>query len=249
MVTQRVRETTMPRPFLLGALIASSLLACSGEKLNRVPPPGTHTETFDQAAASKIDLLWVIDNSGSMADKQQKVAASLARFIDVFARGAIDYRIAVTTTDVFATRPGSHGTFFGTPPLIRPTDDDPLAEFQQNIKVGTLGSGDEQGLAAAKLALDQVASANAPILAARAACVSACGTSGTPTPCVKTCQVQHEPDFLRPEAYLYVICVSDEDDHSGEEAVYYGRYLETVKGAGPPSRPGRLAAAGRSARR
>jgi hypothetical protein len=235
MVTQRVRDSTMLRPLLLGALIASSLLSCSSEKLNRVPAPGTHTETFDQAAASKIDLLWVIDNSGSMADKQAKVAASLSRFIDVFARGNIDYRVAVTTSDAFAHVPGSAGSFFHTattPEIIRPTDDDPLAEFQQNIKVGTQGSGDEQGLASAKLALDLVTHHNAPILDARAACVGACGASGAPTPCVKACQTQHEPDFLRPEAYLYVICVSDEDDHSGEEAIFYGRYLETVKGAG-----------------
>lgn len=222
----------MLRLFTLGALAACSLLACAGEKLNHVAAPGLHTETFDQVAASKIDLLWVIDNSGSMADKQRKVAASLARFFDVFARGAIDYRIAVTTTDIFANRPGSRGTFYGTPPIIKPTDDDPFAEFQANIQVGTLGSGDEQGLAGGKLALDVVSQANAPVLAARAACVAACSTNSAPAPCVKGCQAQHEPDFLRPDAYLYVIYVSDEDDHSGEEAIFYARSLETLKGAG-----------------
>lgn len=225
----------MLRHVLLGALLASCLCACAGEKLNHVAAPGTHTETFDQLAASRIDLLWVIDNSGSMADKQLKVAASLSRFIDVFARGAIDYRIAVTTTDVFANVPGSSGTFFHTattPEIIRPTDDDPLSEFQANIKVGALGSGDERGLQGARMALDRVTKANAPVLAARAACVQACAAPSAPPKCVKDCQAQNEPDFLRPEAYLYLVTVSDEDDHSGEEAIYYGRYFETVKGVG-----------------
>ena len=225
----------MLRPFLLGALIASSLLACSGEKLNRVAAPGTHTETFDQVAASKIDLLWVIDNSGSMADKQLKVAASLSRFIDVFARGNIDYRIAVTTSDAFARVPGSAGTFFhtaGTPEIIKPTDDDPLAEFQTNIKVGITGSAHDEGLAAAKLAIERVGQVNAPILAARSACVQACAARGDAKACVKDCQAQHEPEFLRPEAFFYLVFVADADDVSGGDVVYYARYLKTAKGLG-----------------
>ena len=215
---------------LLAAVLALGP-GCGGDKLNHLPAPGTHTEVFDQNAASKIDLLWVVDNSGSMADKQAKLAASFQRFIDAFARGAIDYRIAVTTTDVLGTAPGTAGTFYGTPTVISPTDDDPLAEFQQNIKVGTGGSGNEEGLAAAKLALDLVNQANAPILAARQACVAACPAQSAAT-CVPNCQQSHEPSFLRPDAFLHVVFVSDDEDHSGDEAIHYARYLETVKGLG-----------------
>lgn len=222
----------MSRPVLASAALALLIVACGGEKLTHVPAPGTHTETFEQNAASRIDLLWVVDNSGSMADKQAKLAASFQRFIDTFARGAIDYRIAVTTTDVFASTPGSSGTFYGTPAVIKPTDDDPLAEFQLNIKVGTSGSGNEEGLAAAKMALDKVSAANQPVLQARQQCILGCANQQNSKSCVSDCQANNEPDFLRPEAYLYVVFVSDDEDHSPDEPLYYGRYLETVKGLG-----------------
>lgn len=223
----------MLRRIAAGLTLVVATVACGGTKLTHVPAPGTHTETFEQNAASKIDLLWVVDNSGSMADKQAKLAASFQRFIDLFARGAIDYRVAVTTTDVFADAPGSSGTFYGAPAIIQPTDDDPLAEFQTNIKVGTSGSGNEEGLAAAKMALDLVSQQNQPILQARQACIAACGAqSSNSKSCVTSCQQNNEPSFLRPEAYLYVVFVSDDEDHSPEEALYYGRYLETVKGLG-----------------
>ncbi|MBS2028371.1 MAG: VWA domain-containing protein [Deltaproteobacteria bacterium] len=219
------------RRFFVALILAVAVSACGGDKLTHVPAPGTHTEVFPQNAASKIDLLWVVDNSGSMADKQAKLAASFQRFIDAFAAGAIDYRIAVTTTDVFADVPGSAGNFYGTPTVIKPTDDDPLQEFQINVKVGTNGSGNEEGLQGAKLALDKVNAANAGTYAAYNLCSTSCTTS-TDRNCVATCQAQHEPDFLRPDAYLYVVFVSDDEDHSDDEPIHYARYLQTVKGLG-----------------
>jgi len=222
----------MFRRALASLALAILFAACGGDKLTHVAGPGGHTEVFSQNAASKIDLLWVVDDSGSMADKQAKVAASFQRFMDEFSRGAIDYRVAVTTTDVFSDNAGAQGEFYGNPKVIASTDDDPLAEFQQNIKVGIGGSGDEAGLAAAKLALDKVNVANAPILAARQRCIQGCSVTNGGTTCVANCQTQNEPEFLRPDAYLYVVFVSDEDDHSGEEAIFYARSLELVKGVG-----------------
>ena len=215
----------------LGLGVALVVAGCGGDKLTHVPAAGVHTEVFPQNAASKIDLLWVVDNSGSMADKQAKLAASFQRFIDTFSLGAIDYRIAVTTTDVLSSTAGAGGSFYGTPAVIASTDDDPLAEFQLNVKVGTQGSGNEEGLAAAQLALDKVTTANAPTLAARNACPATCSASSSKT-CVSDCQAANEPSFLRPDAYLYVVFVSDDEDHSDSEPIHYARYFETVKGLG-----------------
>lgn len=222
------------RSFRNAALVlAFAASGCAGEELIRVPPPGTKTEVFTQNTVSKVDLLWVVDDSGSMADKQAKLAASFQRFIDQFTRGAIDYRIAVTTTDVGSDKAGARGKFFGTPALVTPSLADPLAAFQKNVRVGTAGSGNEQGLLAAKMALDRVNAENAPVLAARTACIDKCGNDANAArACVEKCQTANSPEFLRPEAYLTVIAVSDDEDNSQSEPQFFARYLDTVKGLG-----------------
>ena len=47
-----------------------------------------------------VDILFVIDNSGSMSDEQQNLASNFNRFIEVLADQVdLDYRIAAVTTD------------------------------------------------------------------------------------------------------------------------------------------------------
>lgn len=64
-------------------------------------PPGTMLETFgfsDQDTRAKVDILFVIDNSGSMLEEQQKLGPALSSFISSIAR--IDWQIGITTSDV-----------------------------------------------------------------------------------------------------------------------------------------------------
>src|SRR6185436_7640945 len=51
---------------------------------------------------SPADIVFVVDNSGSMADEQDKLAASFDRFIRVIAQEQDPdlYRIAIVTTDL-----------------------------------------------------------------------------------------------------------------------------------------------------
>jgi hypothetical protein len=210
---------------LAGGLLAAAggALGCSGDKLTHVPAPGTRTDTFAQATAQKIDLLWVIDNSGSMADKQAKLANAFSHFIDEFSRGAVDYRIAVTTTDVFDKTPGGRGTLFGSPGIISSKDPDPLTLFQSNVRVGTAGSGNEEGLAGAKAALDALSAMDCPTMCAK--------YRSTDAQCAADCAASNPP-FLRQDAYLYIAVVSDDEDHSASEPEFYVRYLDTIKGLG-----------------
>ena len=63
----------------------------------------SESATFNQNSAEvngKIDILWVVDNSGSMATSQQAVADNFRRFIDKFEENGFDFQIAVTTSDV-----------------------------------------------------------------------------------------------------------------------------------------------------
>ncbi|MBX3020543.1 MAG: hypothetical protein KF799_02600 [Bdellovibrionales bacterium] len=68
---------------------------------------------FNNAPAfSKVDILFVIDNSGSMKNKQEKLAPGLSDFI--YSLGNINWQIGITTTD---TSNGVHGVKGALVPL------------------------------------------------------------------------------------------------------------------------------------
>jgi hypothetical protein len=216
-----MRKLSLP---LVGLLLAG----CPKDKLVNVLPPGVRVDTYAQQAASKIDVLWVIDNSGSMAPRQEILARNLQSFMDVFSKSGIDYRIAVTTTDIFKDK----GAFFGTPKVLTPMTPNVVSAFANNVKVGTNGSPYEAGLEGAQLALNTQAATNMPILQALQACQGMCGSSMNPNLCNTTCEKNNDIAFLRPDAYLYLIFVSDEDDQSSQDVRYFWRSFETTKGIG-----------------
>lgn len=77
--------------------------------------PGTERVTLSDI--STADILFVVDDSGSMAGEQQKLASSFAAFVDRLKQSnvdrvasqlePIDFHIAVTTTSVFLNAPTS----------------------------------------------------------------------------------------------------------------------------------------------
>lgn len=58
----------------------------------------TRTDRFSQGGGGAIDILFVVDNSASMVEKQRALADSFSRFIDSLENGTVDYHIAVLTT-------------------------------------------------------------------------------------------------------------------------------------------------------
>jgi hypothetical protein len=201
-------------------------LSCRPQKLNNVLPPGVRVDTYAQQSASKIDVLWIIDDSGSMAPRQENLARNLQSFMDVFSKAAVDYRIAVTSTDVFKDK----GHFLGTPSTISPSTSNPVSAFANNVKVGTNGSPFEAGLEAAELALEYV-KMNQPV-DALVTCNNSCSGQPDPNLCLSTCAKNNVVTFLRPDAYLYLVFVSDEDDHSDQDVRFFWRSFETIKGIG-----------------
>ena len=145
----------------------------------------------------KIDVLFVVDNSGSMSSSQLSLASNFPSFINYFKAKGYDFKIAVTTTDAFygdqfvtsgCSLCNINQTKFrsGTNPKIYTIDSTtPGLEsvFAQNINVGISGSGDERAFSSFKAALSS--SLNA--------------------------------DFRRPLAFLSVIIVSDEEDFSHDD--------------------------------
>ncbi len=158
----------------------------------------TQNDVFVQELRRKVDVLLVVDNSCSMIDEQQKLAANFDNFIAQFLNAEVNYQIGVTTTDM--SDPTQSGRLVGDTKII--TADIPIDEarglFQDNVKVCSQGSGFERGLAAAEAAL-----------------------------------TTHMDDgganvgFLREDAALSVVIVSDEDDLSPKPV---GEYLTTIKG-------------------
>jgi hypothetical protein len=213
------------RRILLPLGAALVLMGCPDPRLVKTLPPGVRIDTYEQQAASKVDVLWVIDNSGSMASRQENLAKNFQSFIDLFSKGAVDFRIAVTTTDIFKDQ----GQFKGTPRILTPTTPNLAAAFSTNIKVGITGSPYEAGLQAAQMAIERQAKTNEPKVAQIESCQNACKGD---LRCIEDCPNKTPIDFLRPGAFLYLVFVTDEEDRSGQDFRYFYRAFETAKGVG-----------------
>lgn len=169
---------------------------------------GMQTETFIQADDPEVDVLMVIDSSCSLGEEQTTMAANFSAFIGPADNLNIDYQIAVVDTSYddcvrVLQRPNSYddgmcGYFsdgmLNDPALKIVTRNEPLGPhdaWAELINVGFNGSGFEQPLANARSAL------RAPI------------------------NLGWNAGFIRPNASLAVIFMSDEIDGSpGPVALY-----------------------------
>ncbi len=118
---------------------------------------GLNTDTFKQDTKPKADILLVIDNSCSMADKQLSLSVNFGSFIKYAISAQVDYRIAVTTSDM----PAEGGRIVGdanNPKVLTPTTVDVENKFKQKVNLGINGSGTETVLGPA------VAGLTAPII-------------------------------------------------------------------------------------
>ncbi|HUS32526.1 MAG TPA: vWA domain-containing protein [Kofleriaceae bacterium] len=165
--------------------------------------------TVDAAGCSKMDLLFVIDNSGSMGQEQANLIANFPTFISVLDASGLDYRVAVTTTGRNYTynmatpignipesqTGGDNGTMLKpascnmTKRWIDKNDPNPSMTFSCLANVGTGGPSDEMPLGAVRDAFeDRMAD----------------GTN---------------MGFRRSDALLGVVILTDEEDCSYEHSV------------------------------
>jgi hypothetical protein len=171
------------------------------------PPPEPPKQPEE---CTKMDIVFVVDDSGSMAEEQNNLAVNFPKFVQKIesfkTKGGskLDWRIAVTTTarnvtynievPGFGTMPmtekGDDGAFRkgsgcgGTNTWVDASDSNAEGTFQCRAKAGTSGSSIEMPLEALKLSLvDRVADGK-------------------------------NAGFLRPDALLAFIILTDEDDCS-----------------------------------
>jgi hypothetical protein len=163
-------------------------------------PPAIPAVQVDAArqADGIVDILWVIDDSGSMANQRATLTGNFARFLEELLALQVRFQIGVISTNH-----NDRGRLRGTTKIITNTTPDPRAVFIQNT---TFPAGSrarlEQGLRMMELALTEP------------------NRSGA------------NAGFLRPNAALAVIVVTDEDDSSYGDPNYYARFLRSLKGPG-----------------
>lgn len=177
-------------------------------------------QTFRQNTATqnaKIDVLWVIDNSGSMLSSQQNLTQNFPSFINKFLAKGLDFQMAVTTSQAYLALPiftnyynltprpsyyedlsqGQIAKFRDGAPgvhsghfILTPQTPNLLDVFMTNAMQGTNGRGDERSLQSMQTALESPLNAG----------------------------------FVRPGSFLAVIILTDEDDFSNAGTPMYERY-------------------------
>lgn len=171
---------------------------------------GIQVDTYTQDLQPKADILLVVDDSGSMQDKQNALAANFTNFIQYASAANVDYQIGVTTTGDDMT------CFLGACPktangklvtdtntmlkIAKPTTPNVAQVFARLVNVGTNGSGYEKPLAMA------VAAVTPPVIS------------------------NENAGLIRTDANLAVVIISDASDQSTEPVSYYQNLLVNVKG-------------------
>lgn len=95
------------------------------------------TDAFIQDGTVDVDILFVIDNSGSMGSNQTNIKNNFDTFMNAFTAAGVSYQIALITTD--------NSSFVGD--VITNATPDPVTAFNDQIdSIGTRGSAYEKGL-------------------------------------------------------------------------------------------------------
>ncbi|HRK02084.1 MAG TPA: hypothetical protein PLH57_05415 [Oligoflexia bacterium] len=194
--------------FLGLAALGSTLTSC-GFRDPRIAVLGRSDSTVTSGVANnKVDILWIIDNSGTMGPKQTSLRNSINSFMNSFVSKNFDYRIAITTTDTRAVDPlapndpnlsGQAACFVGSPTVVEASTPNPATEVSDNANVGFFGSSDAHGLDAVELALSE--------------------------PNLSNCN----SGFFREDAYLAVIFFSDADDNTAATVSGLTTFLDGIK--------------------
>jgi hypothetical protein len=160
---------------------------------------GDNLDIFTQPLKSSTDILFTLDRSGSMTDDLAIVAANFETFVDTITGLEADYHVAVGVED--------DGCVLGSDPYI---DDGFSASDAQdtfttmadiNFTLGAYGSNTERGYMLAEATLSS----------------SNTGTGGC------------NEGFLRDDAFLSIIHVSDEPEQSVNSWSYYVSLFQSLK--------------------
>ncbi len=206
-------------PTIFAGALASTLAACPDREVAEVTPRQNREQEKEIPVQINrdIDILFVVDNSGSMREEQASLAANFNRFINVLNNiegGLPNVHIGVVSTDVGAgpfgimgcTGSGDNGVLQNAPSGACNTPTDLYISDVSNAD-GTSRVTNYTG-----------------DLAATFSCIAELGTGGCgfeqPLESMRRAlngSNAQNNGFLRPTAFLAVIIITDEDDCSVED--------------------------------
>ncbi|KYG69561.1 hypothetical protein AZI87_10330 [Bdellovibrio bacteriovorus] len=154
----------------------------------------------------KVDILFVIDNSGSMEYEQKSMASRVRNFLDVVK--GLDWQIAVTTTDPSNSTLGDGRLvpIYGQTNnyILNSSMSDTVARnaLGMTLQRPETGSGDEQGIYAAYRAIERSLASTAT-----------------------------NKNFIRSDSQLAVVLISDEDESANgakNDPANFVKYVQTA---------------------
>ena len=167
----------------------------------------THqVDNFHQNEKPTVDILWTVDCSGSMGEEQDNLADNFGTFVNTAVTWNADIQVGVISCSMDDA--GHSGRLLGSPKVLKyggvgGMDRSAFVNaFKGNIKLGTNCSGTEKGLEASNMSLSP------PLITDPA----------------------ENAEFLRENAGLVVVYVSDEEDQSIPDTSYYIDFLRNIKG-------------------
>lgn len=111
------------------------------------------TDAIVQVTTPMVDVMWVMDNSGSMScvtgchgSLTDKVTENFPRFMDYFIGSGLDFHIGVITTDLDDPNQGGRLQYGMGFKYIETETPNPIEVYMDMATVGTEGSGQERGL-------------------------------------------------------------------------------------------------------
>jgi len=149
-----------------------------------------------QLTTPKVDILFLVDNSGSMGDNQAELVQNFPSFINYFVGSGLDYHIGVSSTDLDANYNGSQGKLrkIAGSSYIEPETTNPTGVFTAMAQMGTGGSGNEKG-------------------------------TGGIYDCLEVDRDTFNAGFYRDEASLHTIIVSDEPDSTPNNVISHDEFI------------------------
>lgn len=111
------------------------------------------SEAFSQPVVfnTKVDMVIVVDNSSSMSQYQDKLAAQIPGMIRAFSALGMDYNIVVVSSDMRSG--GNGGMFIGEPKVLRYNQSNLGNILSARIRLGNGGSDLERGIQSMQTAL------------------------------------------------------------------------------------------------
>ncbi len=202
----------------------------------------THqVDKFTQVSGQTVDILFVIDDSGSMSDKQQRLKDNFDKFIQHADVWHNDYHLGVISICVDNAKVRGKlnlGNKNKMPRFITPKTPNGRSLFKKYVMLGDGNSCSdkrESGLEAAQAALSsplisdtgKACSTDADCTGDSKICPNA---NDCPYSCIDGTCAGWNKGFLRKDAQLEILVLSDEEDQSHGSVSFYTNFFKSIKG-------------------